>query len=269
MRRAAGIGRRRWRWPALFVAAVLLAVTVPALAQVPTPAGVTLAPACGPAVTPGGPAARYAIRVDGQNFNPFASVLVSFDFAAGGRPETFPARTNGFGRFSITINPLQRPPGAFVVHVDDLRQREAGATFTVPCFDSSTTSSSSTSTPVIDVTTTTSTTTAPPPATAPPVLRLHPAIGPPGFVTAAVGSGFPAGAPVKLTWTPGLTAVNTVVVADAVGAFRFPVLVFRRDFLGPRQLRATPAGGVPFVPASAAFLVVPGNAQPRDFRDRR
>ena len=268
MRRAAGIGGRRWRWPALFVAAVVLAVTVPALAQVSTPARVTLAPVCGPAVTPGGPAARYAIQVDGENFNPFASVLVSFDFAAGGRPETFSARTNGFGRFSITINPLQRPPGAFVVHVDDLRQREANATFTVPCTETTTTSSSST-TLVIDVTTSTPTTTAPPPAAAPPALRLDPAIGPPGFVTFAVGNSFPAGAPVKLTWAPGLTAVNTVVVAGADGTFRFPVLLFRRDFLGPRQLRATPAGDVPFAPASAAFLVVPGNAQPRDFRDRR
>ena len=37
------------------------------------------------------------------------------------------------------------------------------------------------------------------------LLRLEPPVGPPGFVTVATGEGFPANAPVTLTWSVGIT----------------------------------------------------------------
>lgn len=241
----------------LVVAACVLTLTLPALAQAPSPARVTVVPGC---TTPEAPIGQLDLAVAGEQFNPYTAVLVSFDAAAGGRPETFTARTDGFGRFKTTVRPSARPPGTYVVRADDLRQREATAVL-APC------------PPPEEPTPEIPEGEEPPTGVSGdvfnPTLALRPALGQPGFVTVAVGSGFPPGAPVALAWSPGLTARRSTVVSDASGAFRVPVLVFHHDQLGPRRLRAKPAGAVPFPEATAAFLVVPGRAQPLDFRTRR
>ncbi|WP_405095168.1 VWA domain-containing protein [Micromonospora sp. NBC_01412] len=103
-----------------------------------------------------------------------------------------------------------------------------------------------------------------------PQLRVDPAIGPPGFVTAAVGTGFPPGATVRLRWQPGITATPDTVTVDADGSFRTQVLVLRKDELGPRDLTAARvSGGRAFgsVRAAEQFLVVPRGLDP-PFRGR-
>jgi hypothetical protein len=160
--------------------------------------------------------------VTGSEFNPFTAVLVTFDAGPGGRPESTAARTDGFGRFALDLRPGARPEGPHTVRADDFRGREATADVLVPCR---------------------------------PTLVLSPPIGPPGFVTEAIGSGFSPGAAVRLAWAPGISD-GRPVVADATGRFRRPVLVFPKDIQGPRRLRAEPAGTTAFGVADAPFLVV-------------
>jgi len=95
-----------------------------------------------------------------------------------------------------------------------------------------------------------------------PTLRLDPPIGPPGFVTQAIGTNFPPGATVSLAWSVGLTTSMPAVVADPSGSFSVPMLILPRDTLGPRVLTGTftLAGGGSAV--SPPFLVVPGSGQP-------
>lgn len=95
-----------------------------------------------------------------------------------------------------------------------------------------------------------------------PTLRLDPPIGPPGFVTEAIGTNFPPGATVSLVWSVGLTASMPAVVADPSGSFSVPMLILPRDMLGPRVLTGTftLAGGGSAL--SPPFLVVPGTGQP-------
>lgn len=182
-----------------------------------------------------------------MNFNPATEILITFDAGRGGRPESFASRTDGFGRFTSTITPKARPAGTFQVRADDLKQREATAEL-VTCPPPP-----------------------PPPPTPPtPAVQLQPPVGPPGFVTLAIGTGFPPGTPVTLDWSPGINARSSLtVIPDGAGGFRLPVLVFHRDLLGPRKLRASFAGGGPSSEAEAEFLVVAGRAQPPDFVVRR
>ncbi|HYM49207.1 MAG TPA: hypothetical protein VET65_01425 [Candidatus Limnocylindrales bacterium] len=207
------------------------------------------------------PAPTYAIQVTGDNFNPFTAVLVTFDAGPGGRPQSFQAKTDGFGHFALPINPSTRAEGTHLVRADDFREREATATFTLPCFQ--------------------------------PSLALNPAIGPPGYVPIAYGSGYPANSPiVLLAWDPGLTASVICLDAngnpkldangapqaslqtDGKGAFACEVLVLYHDQLGPRLLRAIvpnpkgPDAGAA-IEADAPFLVTPGRQQPPDFVYRR
>lgn len=106
-----------------------------------------------------------------------------------------------------------------------------------------------------------------------PSLAFQPALGPPGFVTVAVGRGFPTGEPVELIWDPGVG--RRVLTADPDGTFRIPFLVHHRDATGPRSGRGVlPAneGRAPgdLIPEpEAPFLVVPGSLQPSDFVTRR
>jgi len=104
-----------------------------------------------------------------------------------------------------------------------------------------------------------------PPRVFSPILTTDPPIGPPGFVTIAVGTGFPPNSTVTLLWNPGISAPTRVKVA-ANGSFRTQMLVFNKDQLGPRLLVASGAG---FTPVTTSFLVVPGNQQPSDFAVRR
>lgn len=244
---------------------------------IPSPAVINLSPPCfqplsavsagsdvfrGPApqASPqGGPSAgaplaeptAYAITVAGDNFNPFTDILLTFDAAPGGRPNSFQTRSDGFGHFSGTITPPVRVEGPYLVRADDLREREASATFTVPCFQ--------------------------------PSVALDPPIGPPGFVSLAVGSGFPANSPLTIGWdSPALRSKPQCrtrdsgqnPVTDQNGAFQCEVLVFYHDRLGPRTLSASvpnPYGAVAgsAILVQAPFFVTPGREQPPDFTERR
>ncbi|MFI7426475.1 VWA domain-containing protein [Micromonospora sp. NPDC049836] len=103
-----------------------------------------------------------------------------------------------------------------------------------------------------------------------PRVRLDPAIGPPGFVTTAIGADFPPGARVRLSWTPGITTTPDTVTVGADGSFRTPVLVLRKDTLGLRDLTAGRVAGRPFAPVRAPepFLVVPRDLGPPVFSGR-
>jgi len=200
-----------------------------------------------PSATPSAPAAETAtIMVSGDNFNPFSPVLVTFDAGPGGQPQSFEAQTDPFGHFSRDIQVTEPAEGLRLIRADDFRQREADDTnYQIPCFQ--------------------------------PSVALDPPIGPPGFVTTAVGSGFPANSSiVVLNWQgPALLSpLPASIKTDASGSFQIPVLVLYHDPLGPRMLQAIVAN--PFgdragaaIEADAPFLVTPGRSQPPDFVLRR
>jgi hypothetical protein len=187
----------------------------------------------------------YTINVDGVNFNPYSAVLVTFDAGPGGTPESFERTTDVFGHFNVDIQVRSRSEGVHLVRADDFRQREADTTYKIPCFQ--------------------------------PSVALNPPIGPPGFVTSAVGTGFPPNASiVLLNWgRPALRSpLRANIKTDANGAFQFPILVLYHDLLGPRMLQAIVAN--PFgeragaaIEADAPFLVTPGRSQPDDLVLRR
>jgi len=188
---------------------------------------------------------KTTINVTGNNFDPFSPVLITFDAGPGGSPQSFEAQTDVFGRFSSDIPVSMPAEGLRLIRADDFRQREADATYTIPCFQ--------------------------------PSVALDPPIGPPGFVTTAVGSGFPAKSTiVVLNWQgPSLLSpLPATIKTDAYGAFQIPILVLYHDLLGPRLLRAivdNPFGdrAGSAIEADAPFLVTPGRSQPADFLLRR
>jgi hypothetical protein len=104
----------------------------------------------------------------------------------------------------------------------------------------------------------------PPGQTGAPKIVLSPTVGPTGIVTLVTGSGFVAGQPVTLTWSPGITPVPlTPVQAAPDGTISAQVLVLPGDVLGPRTLSASSVvNGTPGPPATAGFLVVAQTAQP-------
>jgi hypothetical protein len=185
------------------------------------------------------------ITVTGVNFNPFTAVLVTFDAASGGHPESVQSKTDGFGRFTTSLRPSRPAEGPHLVRADDFREREATANFSIPCYQ--------------------------------PSVALEPAIGPPGFVPSAVGTGFPANQALQLNWSsPAITGLlappGVTVHTDGNGAFSVPMLVFYHDILGPRYLAArvhNDKGGVDRIFMTAPFLVTPGRSQPSDFVERR
>jgi hypothetical protein len=94
-------------------------------------------------------------------------------------------------------------------------------------------------------------------------LVLMPAVGPPGIVTTATGSGFPPGALVTLAWDRGIAPLRGPVIVGPDGTFTVQILVFHNDVVGPRELVAVAApGGPPFPEARASFLVVQASLQP-------
>jgi len=188
---------------------------------------------------------KTTANVTGDNFNPFSAVLITFDAGPGGKPQSFEAQTDVFGHFSRDI-PLTMPAeGTHLVRADDFRQREADATYAIPCFQ--------------------------------PSVALDPPIGPPGFVTIVVGSGFPAKSTILLlNWQPPAlrSPLPAFIQTDRYGAFQYPLLVLYHDLLGPRLMQAIVAN--PFgdragaaIEADAPFLVTPGRGQPSDFVLRR
>jgi hypothetical protein len=186
-----------------------------------------------------------AITVFGQEFDPFSQVLITFDAGPGGQPQNFQTTTDAFGTFSTTINVVEPGEGVHLIRADDFREREADTTYRIPCFM--------------------------------PSVALDPAIGPPGFVTTAVGTGFPANSDiVLLNWEqPGLASpLPKTVRTNADGAFEYPILILYHDILGPRLLQAivaNPQGDQAgaAIEADAPFLVTPGRSQPPDLVLRR
>ncbi|MBF6606474.1 MAG: PD40 domain-containing protein [Chloroflexi bacterium] len=97
-----------------------------------------------------------------------------------------------------------------------------------------------------------------------PTITLSPKVGPPGTVVIVSGTGFAAGQPVSLTWSPGITPTPLGPIAAAPdGTLSAQVLVLPNDVEGPRLLTASSiVAGASGVPASAGFLVVPHTAAP-------
>ena len=187
------------------------------------------------------------ITVAGTDFNPFSAVLITFDAGPGGRPQNFTAQTDAFGVFSRDIQVTEPGEGVHLVRADDLRQREAQATYRLPCWQGT--------------------------------VALDPPIGPPGFVTFVVGRNFPPKSPITfLNWNKPYIASplpnKSLLFTDAQGSFQFPILVLYHDGLGPRTLRAVVQDivsneGNALIAADAPFMVTLGRAQPDDLVIRR
>ncbi|GAA1214521.1 hypothetical protein GCM10009665_00320 [Kitasatospora nipponensis] len=92
-----------------------------------------------------------------------------------------------------------------------------------------------------------------------PAVTSAPQVGSPGSVTLVRGQGFPPGLPVRLTWSPGITAASRPAVPAADGTFVAQLLVMPGDETGPRTVTATGTG---FAPVTTAFLVVAGSQGP-------
>ncbi|MFI9626649.1 hypothetical protein [Streptomyces sp. NPDC052042] len=99
-----------------------------------------------------------------------------------------------------------------------------------------------------------------------PRIVAVPAVGKPGFVTSVRGKDFPPGAPVRLTWKPGITATAPPTVPRADRTFIAQLLILVKDRTGPRTITATGPG---FSPVTTRFLVVGGTIVPPDEVGRR
>ncbi|KRV50710.1 hypothetical protein AQ490_13835 [Wenjunlia vitaminophila] len=99
-----------------------------------------------------------------------------------------------------------------------------------------------------------------------PRIVAVPAVGKPGFVTSVRGTDFPPGAPVTLTWKPGITAAAAPTLPRRDGTFAAQLLIMTKDQTGPRTITARGPG---FSPVTTPFLVVNGTFQPPDEVTRR
>jgi hypothetical protein len=85
-----------------------------------------------------------------------------------------------------------------------------------------------------------------------PEITALPPVGSPGTVTLVRGTGFPPGVPVRLDWSPGITAAANPSKPGADGSFVAQMLILAGDRTGRRTVTATGSG---FDPVSAPFLV--------------
>jgi hypothetical protein len=99
-----------------------------------------------------------------------------------------------------------------------------------------------------------------------PRIVAVPPIGKPGFVTLVRGVDFPPGAPVRLTWSPGITVPAAPTRPRPDGTFTAQLLILFKDQTGPRVITATGSG---FRPVTTPFLVVVGTIGPPTMADRR
>ncbi len=99
-----------------------------------------------------------------------------------------------------------------------------------------------------------------------PRIVAVPPIGKPGFVTSVRGEDFPPGAPVVLTWTPGITAAAAPTFPRGDGRFTAQLLILAKDQTGPRVITASGPG---FGPVTTPFLVVSGTIAPPGVVSRR
>jgi hypothetical protein len=235
----------------LAIGALVLAASLvpgrPALAQPPSPAAITVTVSCTSTAN------VFSLRVQGVDFNPFTAVLVTFDAAAGGTPESFDTSTNGFGRFDATIQPSARPAGTYLVRADDFREREATLGVAVSCPGQAPPNQQ------------------PPPQVFNPTLNFHPGITRRGFIVTLSGTGFPRSQLVKLDWGDLFGRyIVTSVTADHNGNILVPqVLVFEETVVGTAHVVATPGGTDTFGAVAAPLLVVPGTVEPPQFKERR
>jgi Tol biopolymer transport system component len=99
-----------------------------------------------------------------------------------------------------------------------------------------------------------------------PTIVAVPPIGKPGFVTSVRGRDFPPGVPVRITWSPGITAAAAPTFPRADGTFAAQLLILAKDQTGPRTITAAGPG---FRSADTPFLVVSGSIGPPDMVRRR
>ncbi|MFD4025458.1 hypothetical protein ACFWRV_18365 [Streptomyces sp. NPDC058576] len=99
-----------------------------------------------------------------------------------------------------------------------------------------------------------------------PRIVAVPKIGKPGFVTSVRGKDFPPGAPVTLSWKPGITAAAAPTRPLGDGTFIAQLLILAKDRTGPRDITAKGPG---FSPVKTDFLVVLGTITPPDEVIRR
>ncbi|MEV1044813.1 hypothetical protein [Streptomyces sp. NPDC049916] len=99
-----------------------------------------------------------------------------------------------------------------------------------------------------------------------PRIVAVPKIGKPGFVTSVRGKDFPPGAPVTLSWKPGITAAAAPTRPLGDGSFIAQLLILAKDQTGPRTITAEGPG---FGPVTTDFLVVLGTITPPDEVVRR
>lgn len=99
-----------------------------------------------------------------------------------------------------------------------------------------------------------------------PRIVAVPPIGKPGFVTSVRGLDFPPGVPVRLTWSPGITAAAAPTFPRGDDSFIAQLLILTKDQTGPRTITAAGPG---FSPVTTPFLVVSGTVAPPDMVARR
>jgi hypothetical protein len=196
---------------------------------------IVLDPTCGSVGDP--------ITVRGDGFQPRLPVGISFEPPPGGKPDAS-ATPGPSGVFAITVPVPNRPAGSYsVVATQQVNSAlavgslTARAAYLIPCVKGA--------------------------------LVLKPTVGPPGTVVMVTGTGFPAGAAVKLAWSDGIKLVAATIIVGASQGFTTEVLIYPHDQLGPRRMSAAPDLAVTKAPifniATANFLVVPGTEQPKDF----
>ena len=200
------------------------------------------------AVSPTCGSVHDVIAVLGTGFQPRNPVAITFEPPAGGKPiaAAVPAADT---TFRVPINVPSLPNGIYAVVATQSYLGAAlaipplimRAEFTIPCVKGS--------------------------------IKLIPKVGPPGTVVTVIGTGFPVGAIVKLSWDRGITSKVASITIDASQGFQVKLLIYPHDQLGKRRLGAGPdlsvANAIIFNIATADFLVVPGSEQPRDFSWRR
>ncbi|SFS99144.1 hypothetical protein [Saccharopolyspora flava] len=99
-----------------------------------------------------------------------------------------------------------------------------------------------------------------------PRIVAVPEVGEPGFVTSVRGVDFPPGTPVRLEWSPGITASAAPTLPGPDGRFAAQLLILPKDETGPRTITASGAG---FGPVTARFLVVDPAIAPPGMVGRR
>ena len=219
--------------PVALLAARLATITAPPVPFYIPCPSLTPSPACGSSGQP--------FQVHGEGFRSDIPVQISFTPPAG-TPPLATAVPGGDSTFNVNVSVPNDPPGTYAVTAVQLRtQVTARAVFQIPCVKAA--------------------------------IQLKPAIGPPGTVVTVIGTGFPVGAVVRLSWSQGIPIKMQSITIGSTQGFQVTVLIFWHDQLGRRQMSAGPDLSVTSAPlfniATANFLVVPGSEQPRDFSWRR